>query len=381
MLCAFKGRQLGLLASYSRPWLVSGHTAQISCRNHATAVKQKASARLTASTKAPAKPSPRAQSKTLKPAASPSDATSSTKKPSSEAPSPKKTGTGATYVIKENKDLQMSEEEQLAQVDQILSMARLFPTADPWGQRVETLAGPRAWKNYPTWGAVKDQFMQNRFNAAKNATSMLLLAQANAFPGVDLSESKFYHRYFTQWPWRAFTVNSLSPKAWNATLRQIALETYRDLNTAVARHDDKTVKRLTTAGHQDSVLRTMRKASPQLTYIWRLHKEVTPTRIVSIRGTEGYLGTDEPKFGNRMMVHALVKFDTEQSLEIYDQRGKPLHTPASDSGKTTSGLVGTVPAERRRVTEYLVMEKRMWYDGPWTFREQLWETPGMTSAV
>ncbi len=70
-----------------------------------------------------------------------------------------------------------------------------------------------------------------------------------------------------------------------------------------------------------------------------------------------------------------------QSLEIYDQRGKALHTPATDSDNAKSGLAGTVPAERRRVTEYLVMEKRMWYDGPWTFREQLWEAPGMKSAV
>lgn len=35
-----------------------------------------------------------------------------------------------------------------------------------------------------------------------------------------------------------------------------------------------------------------------------------------------------------------------------------------------------VPAEKRRVIEYLVLEKRMWYDGPWTFRDQLWEKAG-----
>jgi protein MBA1 len=39
----------------------------------------------------------------------------------------------------ENKAL--TEEEQIAQVDQIMAMSKLFPTADPWGQRVDTLGG------------------------------------------------------------------------------------------------------------------------------------------------------------------------------------------------------------------------------------------------
>jgi protein MBA1 len=42
---------------------------------------------------------------------------------------------------------------------------------------------------------------------------------------------------------------------------------------------------------------------------------------------------------------------------------------------------GNCPAERKRVTEYLVFEKRMWYDGPWVIREQLWETPGKEAAI
>jgi protein MBA1 len=49
-----------------------------------------------------------------------------------------------------------------------------------------------------------------------------------------------------------------------------------------------------------------------LAYIWRFHREVNPTQIVSLRVIEGYLSPEEPKFGSRWMVHALVKFDTEQ---------------------------------------------------------------------
>lgn len=65
----------------------------------------------------------------------------------------------------------------------------------------------------------------------------------------------------------------------------------------------------------------------------------------------------------------------QQSLEIYDRKGHPLHAhkPEDDHGKKTWL---NVPAEKRRVIEYLVLEKRMWYDGPWTFRDQLWEKAG-----
>ena len=33
-----------------------------------------------------------------------------------------------------------------------------------------------------------------------------------------------------------------------------------------------------------------------------------------------------------------------------------------------------VPAAMRRVQEYLVLEKKMWVQGPWVFREQMWPT-------
>lgn len=58
----------------------------------------------------------------------------------------------------------------------------------------------------------------------------------------------------------------------------------------------------------------------------------------------------------------------------------PTNTGDSAPKGTVSGY-GNCPAERRRVTEYLVFEKRMWYDGPWVIREQLWEAPGKEAAI
>jgi protein MBA1 len=50
----------------------------------------------------------------------------------------------------------------------------------------------------------------------------------------------------------------------------------------------------------------------------------------------------------------------------------PLHKLVPGVPKKT--VDGTAPAEKKRVVQYLVLEKRMWYDGPWLIREQIWES-------
>ncbi|KAF8223043.1 hypothetical protein L208DRAFT_1412543 [Tricholoma matsutake] len=296
------------------------------------------------------------------------------------------TGGMAYKVPEKGESKTMTEEEQIETVEKVMAMAKLFPTADPWGQAVETLDVQipysvkfSARKNYPSLRAMFNQFLENRYNDAKNATSLLLLAQADAIPGVDLSEATRIQTFITQWPWRIFTTTSVKPDAWIASLRQTALSTYQQLNAALARQHSTTVKKLSTHTYQDQLLRLMKKNQPGVKYIWRFHRELSPTRVISIRASEGYLAAEDPKFGNRMMIHALVRIDSEQSLEMYDMWGKPMHRPATGDGvaklASMSGY-GNWPSERKRVTEYLVFEKRMWYDGPWAVREQLWEAPG-----
>ncbi|KAK2461237.1 hypothetical protein APHAL10511_006764 [Amanita phalloides] len=271
-----------------------------------------------------------------------------------------------------------SPEELIERVEGIHAYTRMFPMTDVWAQHVEPLDVMMPYpvtlatrSHFTSARAMLDQFFQNRINDSKNATSLLSLASSNAIPGVDLSNTTFFQKYITSWPWRMFTAKSTRPGSWLEPLRKTALSTYKDLNVAVAKRDDRQIKRLTTTSYQGNVLRVLKK-NQRLSHIctWRFHREVSPTQVLSIRGMEGNLGIHEPKFGNRMMVHALVKFDTEQSLEIYDKRGRALHKPAD--GEPSFGK-GTVPAEKRRVTEYLVVEKRMWYDGPWVFREQIYE--------
>jgi protein MBA1 len=59
-------------------------------------------------------------------------------------------------------------------------------------------------------------------------------------------------------------------------------------------------------------MKTSLKNNPSGRLIWQLHRVVEPVQVLSLRVTQGHFGEVEPKFGNRLLAHALVKFDTEQ---------------------------------------------------------------------
>ncbi|KAG6861321.1 hypothetical protein C0995_001640 [Termitomyces sp. Mi166 len=300
-----------------------------------------------------------------------------------ERPKLLKAGGGLMYRVPEKKEIkELSEEEQLAQLERAMSMSDLYPTRDIWGQAMETLDVilPHSTSfshrsNYSSWREMYQQFKENRYNDLKNYTSMLTLARDNAIPGVDLSGHRWWHKLITQWPWRLASTTSVSESSWLTSLRKSTLDTYRQLNTALAKGDDHTIKELASGTYQDQILRLKKKQNRDCKYIWHFHKEVTPARVLSIRAMPAYLAAEQPKFGNRNVVQALVRIDTEQSLEIYTHSGVPLHTRAEKRVK------GSSSAEPARVTEYFVFEKKMWYDGPWIMKEQMWEAPGRKAAV
>ena len=66
-------------------------------------------------------------------------------------------------------------------------------------------------------------------------------------------------------------------------------------------------------------MKLFRKRKASDLYVWRLHgpdtkpdPDTVAARVVSIRAVDGYLATSPPKIGNRLLVHALVKFNTNQ---------------------------------------------------------------------
>ncbi|RXW21525.1 hypothetical protein EST38_g4318 [Candolleomyces aberdarensis] len=262
------------------------------------------------------------------------------------------------------------EEQQLQELEAIEYFKKIMKSADPFGQPIVASLGAQTNSLY---GSVKEWWSQrlgNLLNGAKNMMSMLYLAGDNAIPGVNLGRVPWYKSF--GWIFKAWRVKSTKDNTWIAPLRQIALDTYRDLNQMVASGNVKGVKALTAAEYQAELLRRVKKQPSNLTFKWNLEGVVSPIQIVSLRVAQYHMGKEDPKFGSRYLVHALVKLDTEQSLECYGPRGEPLHEVPAEAVKRPNG---TIAAKPKRVTEYLVLEKRLWYDSPWVFREQKWDVP------
>ncbi|KAJ3995834.1 hypothetical protein F5050DRAFT_226317 [Lentinula boryana] len=172
-------------------------------------------------------------------------------------------------------------------------------------------------------------------------------------------------------PLHLCTSSSTKPTSWVAPLRKILLENYISVQQALAKHDKEELSRLTQLPYYQETEKLVKKGKAN-TYVWTLQGETSPAKIISIRSTEGHLGSAPPPYGNRLLVNALVKFDTEQSLEIYDAQGNALHTPEPGASKKGS----RVPAKKYRLTEYYVFEKRMYYNTPWQIKERLYPKPG-----
>ncbi|THH19134.1 hypothetical protein EW146_g1990 [Bondarzewia mesenterica] len=254
---------------------------------------------------------------------------------------------------------------------------------------------------------------QNFLNTMKNATSMYQLAKTDFFPNTYIKSPR---------TWAVFKTRSTKDDAWVAPLRAEFLDTYGKVNGAVAKYvlppssspplhhslfslsfvriesvliarsvprgDLKTIKSLT----MDNYAQTLKNrllafhpqtkkgsVSPTFTYKWRYSLNA-PVEIVSIRATQGHWGLQEPRTGSRLYAQALVRFDTKQVghflfIEIphrADKMNKPMQTLRvyNSAGKLVKEKSQIAP---KPVVEYLVFEKRMWYDLPWAIRERLYE--------
>ncbi|KAJ7100187.1 hypothetical protein B0H15DRAFT_770567 [Mycena belliarum] len=229
------------------------------------------------------------------------------------------------------------------------------------------------------------QFLQNRKNDGKNAFAMRHIGVADSFPGVSIDPRMNWFTSTYLFTRRVLQAQSLKSAAWVAPMRQEFLTQYVKLNESLAKDSAKTIQSLTMKPYQDEIKALANKRPAGHRYVWTFHREVTPTRIISLRAADGSFDKEMPASGSRIGVQALVRFDTEQSVEIYDRQGKALHTPAHAAGAQPSRLGKThhaVPAARKRVTEYLVLDKAMYeLDAAWRFRARYTPTPGRTVAV
>ncbi|KAA1472553.1 hypothetical protein DENSPDRAFT_838864 [Dentipellis sp. KUC8613] len=201
--------------------------------------------------------------------------------------------------------------------------------------------------------AILSRTWQNYRNALVNARCMHMIAKDSMFPNVYVKRPLSLN---------TFHARSTRDNAWVAPLRATFLDTYEKVNTAIATGDVKTLKSLTTVDYQKTAMERLRalhpKAGTPYTYQWKLHELRSPVRIESVRASETYMSQQEPKTGSRLLAQMLVRFDSTQTLERFR------------NGQLVKGAGQTTP---KPVVEYLVFEKRMWYDGPWVIREQIYE--------
>ncbi|KAG1876845.1 hypothetical protein C8R48DRAFT_590634 [Suillus tomentosus] len=266
-----------------------------------------------------------------------------------------------------------STEAQLKQIESMMNMANtsnLFPTMDMWGTKLVTLdveiprdASLRMLFTNP--GAFWHAKQHNFSNWLKNTFSMYTIAKARAFTGVN-RDFRFSHLFLPR-TWRQLgNVTSHSSASWLAPIRRIAMDNYLAIGRAIADKDEPTLKALTTADHATKVNKIVRTRKPGEVWQWKVLSDVSDkalfqdksSTIVSIRSGEVYVAKEPPKRGNRLVIHALVKFETTQELKVFTKQGQPV------DAKST---------EPHNVVEYLVLEKVGWYDNTWQVRDQIYK--------
>ncbi|KAI0052148.1 hypothetical protein FA95DRAFT_1602106 [Auriscalpium vulgare] len=247
---------------------------------------------------------------------------------------------------------QLPEAEALERLSTLVDNEHKQPH-DPWASPMETLDVQIPPPLFDKHLGIKDSLLASFQNFAKNAISMRELADASSFPHLKKS---------SKWSPQIFRARSTSETVWLAPWRDEFLDIYRRAYTAAAANDKKASRRYTTPEFGAS----LREALPihpgkTYTYKWKLHDVIKPPRIESVRATNGHWGRAEPVTGNRLFVNVLVRFESTQTLHVFDAK----------TGALVNGVGVTAP---RRVLEYLVFEKRLWYENPWVIRERMYES-------
>jgi hypothetical protein len=251
---------------------------------------------------------------------------------------------------------------------------------DMWGTKLVTLDVeiPRDTSLrmlFTNPGAFWHAKQHNFSNWLKNTFSMYTIAKARAFTGVDF-DFRISHLFLPR-TWRQLgNVTSHSSTSWLAPMRRIAMDNYLAIGHAIADKDEATLKALTTADHATKVNKILRTRKAGQVWQWNVlgdvsdaalfqkkssfHPLATSPRatVVSIRSGEVYVAKEPPKRGNRLVIHALVKFETMQEFKVFTKQGE---------------LVEAKSAEPHSVVEYLVFEKVGWYDNTWQVRDQIYK--------
>ncbi|KAL0563284.1 hypothetical protein V5O48_018789 [Marasmius crinis-equi] len=279
---------------------------------------------------------------------------------------------------------------------------------DPWSAHSPSLdvmipykTAPWSGSRFESVSARLQQIWKNRLNGAKNSFNKLLMYYYNSFPGVDLETIRGLN-YLVQVPRQLLsgTQSASKPSSWLSTLRNEIFNSYCEAQKAIANKDRAALLPYAQSEYLAETTRLLRKQAPTLRYIWNLHaagpasSTEHKTTILSIRAFEGHLGSRPPADGNRLAIQVLAKIETLQSLETYDNSGKPLHAPSPtvttdthqrpviNSSLPQKVRLRRVPATAHAQTEYLIFEKKMYLTGhEWSIRERIYPREGAVVAA
>ncbi|KII87633.1 hypothetical protein PLICRDRAFT_176426 [Plicaturopsis crispa FD-325 SS-3] len=260
---------------------------------------------------------------------------------------------------------QLTAEEQLEEMENLANIQKAHPWLDPWAQPIQTLdihvpkAGARLG-SLKTWMTDFPEARALVVDWVKNALSMFRMARANAFPGITTSMADL------QWLkiWNVTKARSLRLDDWNAGIRTHAAVIYAQAQYAFAKGDKTELNKLTTGDYQARMARLLSQRAKNIRYDLRLR--ASTASILSLRAADAIITRQEPQIGNRLLVHALVRIDSVMALRAYTNHGVLL----DDSGKRAEDQ--NPSWVYKDVKEYFIFEKRMWYDGPWVIREQVY---------
>lgn len=77
-------------------------------------------------------------------------------------------------------------------------------------------------------------------------------------------------------------------------------------------NNERAIKSLTAYEFQAQALKTARKSPSTIKRVWTFHGEASPCKVVSLRSMPAHMGSAPPATGCRLLIQALVRFDTWQ---------------------------------------------------------------------
>jgi len=203
-----------------------------------------------------------------------------------------------------------------------------------------------------------------------NGVTLLAMARNKRLPRIDPMEQPTGLRQ----TWFGWISQDKPARKWLDGLRRDALDMYEKMNEAIASGDDRLLRALCQNELLEEALRRHRSYGAMAQIQWKLHGEASPTRVLSIR--EANMPTMDGDT-ELFLVHALMRFDTMQSLTVIrlpsaskqKQGRRTAATPAASA-------IPIVHSPPKRVTEYLVLEGRQLRGvEQWKFRSQFYDDP------